>query len=223
MEPNDASDYSKVGYWDARYGVEAHYEWFPSVYESCVDHISNILCTANASNGDDELRVLHLGCGNSALPVDVQQRCARNGVNLQQVAVDYSATVIQNMSLRHARYEDVQWVIGDVRHLSEVPKVVSAAPFDVIIDKGTMDALQADSQCSTTDEDLMSMLHGVSSLLRRDATSLFLQITWEIPYLRLHVTKRPEFPWGANITTTFLGDSDVYRLYVYRVGSGKRL
>ena len=87
MEPESAADYSKRSYWDARYALEDSYDWFGSVYNSCLQYVfQSIESVFHASlklkslpdwekevlNGSPrEIKVLHLGCGNSALCGDI--------------------------------------------------------------------------------------------------------------------------------------------------------
>jgi hypothetical protein len=237
------------------------------------------------------LRVLHLGCGNSSLCNDLAVRCAAANIPLLQTAVDYSEVVIARMqqqeaadadaaaaeaaALRHANdpaassplppIPRVEWLVADVRAMPQIP----SRAYDLVIDKGTMDALQADKENETMDEDIAAMLLETSRVLavrdadNDDATaaaaaaglhapqttpsdasssasapavpsgaaplpaqpvaslwSVFLQITWEIPYYRLHHTKRAAYVWGAEneaIATCKLGDSDMYRFFRYNV------
>ena len=84
MEPESAADYSRKSYWDARYQVEESYDWFPSVYQTCVqfvfDSIESVVYSSQESSPDTNvvtpatqrvIKVLHLGCGNSALCSDI--------------------------------------------------------------------------------------------------------------------------------------------------------
>ena len=112
----------------------------------------------------------------------------------------------------------VQWLEADVRCMDSLP----SHSFDLVIDKGTMDALQADKENPTLDEDIEAMLREVSRVLKRrkGSRSTFVQVTWEIPYYRYHHTKRDEYAWGSreeSLSTFKLGGSDLYRFYRYDV------
>lgn len=97
--------------------------------------------------------------------------------------------------------------------------------YDVIVDKGTMDALQADKTNDQLDEDIEAMMAEVASLLRPSHAApqegevvlggggRFLQVTWETPYFRYHYTKRPEYGWGA---VSHKALSDMYYFFTYR-------
>lgn len=231
MEPEDVAEYARQEYWDDRYTKEAQYDWFNSVYDLVLDKIVAVAVDLHAARGDKSpITVLHLGCGNSALCKDLKLRCADIGIELQQTAVDYSAVVIAKM--RDLYQEDlgnsVRWVQADVRSMPEVLPA-GGVGFDLIIDKGTMDALQADKENPTLDEDIEAMLREVSRLLKpresegNGLKSVFVQVTWEIPYFRFHHTKREDYAWGTDegITTCKLGDSDLYRFYRYDVGNSQ--
>lgn len=244
MEPESTSDYSKQDYWDKRYEVEPEFDWFETAYKSCLELCMKALLravastnsnggapaaalsdgtpVAEASSSPDDVVVLHLGCGNSRLCKDMHVawgalpeglRCGRR---LRQIAVDYSPVVIEKMK---QKYDDlsvgVEWLVDDVRALQHIP----SRSVDVVIDKGTMDALQADKENEALDDHIDSMLQHVSRVLRCDrGVSLFVQLTWEIPYYRFHFTKRPCYAWGASEPEScFVGDSDLYRCYVYPV------
>src|SRR3989338_7281457 len=87
-KPKNAADYSKVSYWDSRYKQEPNYDWFSSVYAECVTRIMEELWSrfgpSSSSSSTDEtavektnnnkssqIRILHLGTGNSRLVHDL--------------------------------------------------------------------------------------------------------------------------------------------------------
>lgn len=231
MEPEDVAEYARQEYWNDRYSKEPQYDWFTSVYGIVLDNLVAVAVDLHTAKGSEApLTVLHLGCGNSALCKDLKLRCADIGITLKQTAVDYSAVVIANMRALHQEDlgDSVEWVQADVRSMPEVLPA-GGVGFDLIIDKGTMDALQADKENPTLDEDIEAMLGEVSRLLRPRGSegnglkSVFVQVTWEIPYFRFHHTKRENYAWGTGqgITTCKLGDSDLYMFYRYDVGSAQ--
>ncbi|KEG13425.1 hypothetical protein DQ04_01011080 [Trypanosoma grayi] len=228
MEPDDVAEYSRQGYWEQRYSKEEQYNWFPSVHEAAVKALCDELATvfaqrasAAARGGGDRpvLRVLHVGTGNSSLCSDLHEavRARQFPFTLEQVAMDYAPNVIEKMRTKYPPdvLPNTEWKVGDVRHLEDFRAL---GPFDAVIDKGTMDALEADKSSETTEEDVEAMLRGVDDLLAHaKGYGAFMQITWVVPYMRLHYTKRDAFGWGSQVRHTLLGDSDMYRLYVYTV------
>eukprot|EP00760_Papus_ankaliazontas_P039626 PhM_4_TR9736/c0_g1_i1/m.49936 len=251
MEPEAAEDYSKMEYWDRRYTQEPEYDWFQTVYSqclrSCVDlatkkirEASTTTTTTAASRAAVVVKILHLGTGNSklvrdlyfALQEEIKKKEDEDAVVVQQlhVAVDYSSVVIDNM--RSANKDilpesDVKWVVGDVRSLPSNPSISDVSQtYDLIIDKGTMDALQADKENDRLEEDLDDMLTGVSALLASPG-GCFVQFTWEIPYYRFHYTKKEKYGWCSNNnddnnnshfvspTAKRVEGSDMYYCFVY--------
>jgi hypothetical protein len=169
------------------------------------------------------IRVLHLGTGNSRLVHDLATswyaKCKEHNISnldLVQVAIDYSEIVIENMKKGDQPVvgPKVEWIVADVRDLSNiVPKQEQekqeseedqkerkqdeeALLFDVVIDKGTMDALQADKESDTLDEDIDAMLKETSRVLKSSTGSaIFIQVTWEVTPFRKHWTMREEYGW----------------------------
>ncbi|KAG5511611.1 hypothetical protein JKF63_07207 [Porcisia hertigi] len=232
------AEYSKQEYWDRRYTEEEHYDWFPSIYAACVTAaFEAIEAVFHAQNSPNEfngtLKVLHLGTGNSSLCADIRAAYEAKyptedlrPYRLVQVATDYSAVVIDHMKTKYGPphlLEDVHWEVADIRDLSRVREQWGPF-FDVVLDKGTMDALQADRANENMEDDIARMLIEVSKCVEgapgMRVYRRFVQITWEIPHMRLHyTTKNPvhTFAWGNNVTYHFLGDSDMYRMYTYEV------
>jgi len=73
-----------------------------------------------------------LGCGNSSLALHLYNDGYRNIVNM-----DYSSVVISAMQRRHKALQGVEWVVVDAMDMSEF----LPASFDVVLEKGTLDAL----------------------------------------------------------------------------------
>lgn len=228
---DDNADYGKKSYWDARYATEGHYDWFASVYPHCValalECVERVYERQRAHRAPGEpLTVLHLGTGNSALCADLHKAyCAKypderaRPYALRQVATDYSGVVIDRMRETYAAVPGIVWEVADIRDLAATRRAHGPA-FDLIIDKGTMDALQA-SDSADKDDDVAAMLREVSRCLEGGGRYReFLQITWEIPYKRLALTTGAgpgAFAWGDAVTCAYLSGSDMYRSFVYTV------
>lgn len=247
MESSSNAEYSNQFYWDKRYTDEKHYDWFASVYDACVtamfDAIEDVYRhQSQHPTYDGVLKVLHLGTGNSSLCADLRAAYERRypdgatrPYRLIQIATDYSLVVIQHMKELHAQdsasevacpLTDVFWEVADVRDLATI-RTQHGPFFDVVIDKGTMDALQTGENHADVEKNINSMLLEVSrsigGLMDRKPYRLFLQVTWEIPYKRLHYTTRNPsftFAWGSSVEYQYLDDSDIYRIYRYLVSGG---
>lgn len=196
---------------------------------------------------EEEFLILHLGTGNSSLVYDIYERYVKDyctsasslstspPFTLVQVAVDYSNVVIQRMQEKYKHLActsssnssgshppfNVHWVVADIRDLSRIRQEFPSG-FDLIIDKGTMDAFQADKENPNLDDDISRMLQEVSSSFRSSsAYAQFIQITWEIPPYRLFYTLGQEagypYTWKDKERHCLIGESDMYRFFTYEV------
>lgn len=244
--PEDNACYGKQSYWEERYKTEEQYDWFPSVYQNCLETIFSRIeevYEKQLANGSrqlgDNLLVLHLGTGNSALVHDLHQLYVKKYRHetsttttavplspppyiLFQVAMDYSDTVIDRMSTKYASLSaSIDWRVADVRDLSSIRHSYPSG-FDLIVDKGTMDALQADKKDEKMEENIRAMLSETSLSLRpANVYSQFLQVTWEVPLYRLFYTLDKDqglpYLWKDNERHCLVGDTDMYRLFTYEV------
>uniref|UniRef100_A0A8C6WDS1 EEF1AKMT4-ECE2 readthrough transcript protein n=1 Tax=Nannospalax galili TaxID=1026970 RepID=A0A8C6WDS1_NANGA len=125
--PEQNLDYCKVQYWDQRYkdaAVSGPYEWFG-------DFASFRALLEPELRPED--RILVLGCGNSALSYELFLRGFPN-----VTSVDYSSVVVNAMQVCHAHVPSLRWETMDARALS-----FPSGSFDVVLEKGTLDALLA--------------------------------------------------------------------------------
>lgn len=195
---HENSDYSKQEYWDSRYKQEPSYDWFQSRYNDILNLLELRMKDLDAAT----VKILHLGCGNSSLGPDLYKRGFKNIVNM-----DYSPIVIDSMAEKYAKeMPEMTWVTMDVRDLK-----YSNDEFDIVIDKAVMDTFQANKESETLDEDIDKMLEEVSRVLKPGGK--LLQITWEIPYLRLSWTKLEKYNW--DVVYEIVGEDDMYRLFTY--------
>lgn len=164
-EPNNA-DFQTQEYWDKRYAAEQpdeDFDWFKT-YKELKPIFDELI-------GDRNKRVLMLGCGNSTLTADM---VADGYVNITNL--DYSGIVIEKMRARHPTQD---WRVMDVRRLYEnADSLGGLGSWDVIIDKGTMDALMAEKgsvwdPSDTVRRNVESEIYGVLRYVRCDYLILF--------------------------------------------------
>jgi EEF1A lysine methyltransferase 4 len=121
-------------YWDKRYAsepAEEDFDWFKTYAE-----LKNIFDEIIQPQGKNS-KILMLGCGNSTLTSEMVADGYKNITNL-----DYSDVLIQKMK---ARFPDQDWRTMDVRELKEnANQLGGKESWDIILDKGTMDALMAE-------------------------------------------------------------------------------
>ncbi|PFH51871.1 hypothetical protein AMATHDRAFT_74735 [Amanita thiersii Skay4041] len=122
--PVKNEEYNSKEYWNQRYAQESAdgvtFDWFKS-YSDLAPLIYDLI-------PDRSSRILMLGCGNSNLSEEMWKDGFKNIVN-----IDYSPTVIEQMSRRNP---EMEWHEMDVRDLQ-----FGDNTFDIAIDKGTMDAM----------------------------------------------------------------------------------
>ncbi|CAG8796433.1 14507_t:CDS:2, partial [Racocetra persica] len=127
--PDDVSSYGTREYWNQRYSKEpsdVSFDWFKT-YKDLKPLFDEHLQNKGVS-------ILMLGCGNSTLSEDMYDAGYHNITN-----VDFSEIVIENMRNRCIDKVGMSWLVMDIRDLTFPEET-----FDVIIDKGTMDALMGD-------------------------------------------------------------------------------
>ncbi|KAK0552494.1 hypothetical protein OC846_002898, partial [Tilletia horrida] len=171
-EATSNAEFQTLEYWDRRYVAKAAqgeetFEWFKGYAE-----IKNVL---DELISDKNARILMLGCGNSGLSADMTADGYKNITNL-----DFSTVVISQMKERHP---DQDWRVMDVRKLREhSDELGGSGSWDVIIDKGTLDALMAEkgsvwSPSETVLENVAAEVEGVLDLLK-PGTGRFLYLTF---------------------------------------------
>jgi len=202
MLPETNEQYGTREFWDRRYSNEpedASFDWFKS-YED-VAHIMRDLIPDKSS------RLLMLGCGNSKLSEEMWDDGYKNIVN-----TDYSAVVINQMRRRHESLRpEMQWHEMDVRDLG-----FEDGSFDVVIDKGTMDAMMTakgdvwDPPQQIVD-DCTKEVDEALRVLKKD-TGVFVYITFGQPHFRKRFLTRP----GTSLEVKQLGEAFHYYLYILR-------
>lgn len=123
-----------------------------------------------------------------------------------------------------ARYPDLDWRVMDIRELREHAEELGGLDsWDVIIDKGTMDALMAEnaSVWSPSEQVLDNVTREVDGVLAyvrysrsllKPRTGVFLYFTFGQPHFRLPHMQRAEWTLSKRV----LGDMFHYYLYIGR-------
>eukprot|EP00929_Paragymnodinium_shiwhaense_P083208 TRINITY_DN44242_c0_g1_i1.p1 TRINITY_DN44242_c0_g1~~TRINITY_DN44242_c0_g1_i1.p1 ORF type:complete len:245 (-),score=71.29 TRINITY_DN44242_c0_g1_i1:383-1117(-) len=129
---SDSFDYSNASYWEQRYSKQTgNFEWYALKW--------SVLETPLGGHLRPEQQILHLGTGNSALPEQMHAAGYRS-----QVATDISKTVIEQMSkLYRQLVPGLKFSVEDALRLSFADE-----SFDVVFEKGTLEALSSDRNCA---------------------------------------------------------------------------
>jgi len=165
--------YGQPSYWDERYAADdGTYDWYCSL-TLLVDFLLPLL--------RPDHRILMLGCGNSELSAELHSAGFPLIVN-----VDISDHCIRKMADRHQALEPpMEWRVMDCRELT-----YPDADFDVVIDKGTMDALL----CGDGSYDNVYRTHcEVQRVLRPGGRCV--TVTYGEPKLRLEIFQRRKLHW----------------------------
>nr|CRX79111.1 hypothetical protein ls5930a1_00147 [Leucosporidium scottii] len=198
--PEHNSAYGTQEYWDERYAREAPdatFDWLKK-YEDMKPYIHQFV-------PDRSKRILHLGCGNSTLPIDMYD----DGYE-QQANLDYSSVVIEKQQALHGEVRPkMTWCTGDIRKLP-----FEDGSFDVCIDKGTMDAMmtQGGDPWNPPAEIMQACKEEVDEVCRVLAPGgIFLYLTWGQPHFR----KRHLVREGWTIQVEELGGESSFSYFLY--------
>ncbi|KAF8586366.1 S-adenosyl-L-methionine-dependent methyltransferase [Ramaria rubella] len=200
--PNANEQYETKEYWDQRYRNEApdaSFDWFKS-YSQISGIIDEFVMPKSS--------ILVLGCGNSTLSEEMYDAGYTNITN-----VDFSSVLIRNMRNKHAEGRPkMQWLEMDVRSLT-----FESQSFDVVIDKGTMDAMMTakGDVWNPSPQIIESCTKEISEVLRvlKPGLGVFLYLTFGQPHFRRRYLQRD----GTTLIVKELGDAFHYYLYVLKM------
>ncbi|ERS95206.1 hypothetical protein HMPREF1624_08417 [Sporothrix schenckii ATCC 58251] len=233
-DPHNDEVLSHAEFWDGRYSVavkegaeattestktaptdEPTHEWFRS-YSDLEPFLVKVLFGRPKCGPADNPSVLHLGCGDSVIPAELETRGYRN-----QLCVDFSSTVIQLMTARYAG-RSMRWQQMDVRHMADVP----SASVQVCFDKGTLDAMIHGSPWSPPDDVLDNTGRYLREVYRVLADEgVFVYVTFRQPhFIRPLFDKSLQSDDGRawNMELEILGDTEgTFNYYGWVITKGK--
>ena len=200
--PRAGKGYGLKSFWDERYATKSleDYDWlcdWSAVRESVVVPKKG--------------RILHVGCGNSVMGLEMAKDLECEVVNL-----DYSEEVIKSM---RRKYPGDAWVVGDATKL-DFPDDA----FDAVVEKGTLDALACGSDKSLG-------VRMVDECVRVAKRGSFVSISFGQPETRLRFFEESHGvsdKTTGHITTTkkILDDPRSEKksspVYIYSVRGGKK-
>ncbi|KAF8347789.1 S-adenosyl-L-methionine-dependent methyltransferase [Amanita rubescens] len=194
-------DFGSKEYWNQRYAEEsasdAHFDWFKS-YADLASYLHDLIPLRSS-------RILVLGCGNSKLSEEVMWDDGYKNI----VNIDYSSVVIEQLRQRHEIIRpEMEWLEMDIRDLK-----FEDGAFDVVIDKGTMDAMIKGSLWdppASVVEDCTKEVDEAIRVLRKDG--VFIYLSFGQPHFRKRYLTRP----GTTLEIKQLGEEFHYYLYIVR-------
>ena len=171
-EEQHVPEYASVKYWDKRYKVEkTNYDWYMnwSFFQPLLDKYVK-----------DKEKLLVLGCGNSTLSAEIGENYFS-----KIISIDISKNVIENMKKQYHDKPKLEWEYMDCRKTT-----FENETFDVVIDKGTIDALCCSTNSlanvSNTSEDMFRILK---------PGGYFIVITFGTPCQRLVEINHTKHNW----------------------------
>ncbi|MEE8410253.1 MAG: class I SAM-dependent methyltransferase [Myxococcota bacterium] len=174
--------YQDYSYWRQRYAdgdPEERFEWYQG-YRSGLKKLIRDRVPRDA-------RILMIGCGNSPLSEEMMTDGYTDIVN-----IDFVAQVIRRMAKCCADVDGLTWEVMDARDLT-----FPDASFDVVIDKGTIDAMDAGPT------NVAQICSEARRVLRPEG--LFIVVSVAFGITRMSQLNRPELGWHAEKRYVRLG------------------
>lgn len=186
-----STEHREATYWDKRYMVTAgeSYDWYmkyPRLSEALHRSIPH-------GTSKDRLRILQIGVGNSLLQENMMLDGWATGPDGVFENVDISAVAILQQQDRAEELHlpsALRYRTADCRNLDMYPD----ASFDLIIDKGTVDAICCGSNST---RNVRATLNECARLLRPGGQ--LIMITYGKPETRLFHLARPRFGWEVTM------------------------
>jgi hypothetical protein len=142
--PSTPHSFGDVEYWNNRFTKEEQFDWLAdfTVLEPWLEK-----ATAVRSGQNEKPQILHIGCGSSALSIQLRDLVE----SPKQIHnVDYSSIVIERNRQREielldsseATFEPTSWSTLDLLSASQILDLAASGErYDIIIDKSTSDAI----------------------------------------------------------------------------------
>jgi spermidine synthase/SAM-dependent methyltransferase len=156
--PERSGDFASKAYWDEFFAQRDAFEWYGE-YKDFREKLRPHLNRRQSGTEDSEgpVEVLVVGCGTSELSVQLHD----DGVG-HITSIDFSETVVDGMREKNAvPRPTMTWLTMDVTRMDGF----SDASFDVVVDKGTFDAVVSDD-CLEAKAAGAAMLEEIARVLR---------------------------------------------------------
>jgi ubiquinone/menaquinone biosynthesis C-methylase UbiE len=144
--PKERTAFADKKYWNDFNAKTSEFEWYGSYKQ---------LQAALAPYLQPGASLLVVGCGNSAFSAELYDA----GVTTNVANMDYDDRVIQTMAERNKARPQMKWQTDDMRVLS----TFEDASFDVVIDKGALDALMSSPEAKP---DALEMMASITRKLK---------------------------------------------------------
>ncbi|KAL2270158.1 hypothetical protein VTJ83DRAFT_2342 [Remersonia thermophila] len=214
MAETGGNELGTPSYWDKHYsdsdGATPAHEWLKS-FSELETFLERTLFTAPGLAPSDSPSVLHLGSGDSQIPLELASR----GYT-RQLCVDFSPAVVKMMTDRHASVPGIEWRLMDVRDMNSIPD----ASVDVAFDKSTLDVMIHGSPWNPPQDvkdNTSGYLREVHRVLKDNGR--FLCLTFRQPHF-VKPLLNPEGLWDLDMQV--LGDAGAFEYYGYLIRKAPR-
>lgn len=194
------SRFSKADYWEERYKkTTKEFDWFGTWNSDTAVRIKPEVEPFLPSQVNS---ILNIGCGNSRLGEELYNDGYRGIMN-----IDISQAVVDKMSQKFAGNSDLSFMQMDITNMT-----FADASFDVVMDKGTLDALYTGLPAGVK--------HAVAHIYRMlTPGGVFVSMSFGAPANRkdLNMTSGVEGTlggWGSFQTTVLRREDQDYHLYL---------
>ena len=168
-------DYGSPEFWEKRYKIEfLPFDWYLQ-WNELEPAISSYI-----TSDKEHLKSLVIGCGNSTMSNDMVEKSGYKNI----VSIDISASVIEKMKHRY-KNENLEWIQMDVADMK-----FQNDSFDLIFDKGTIDALTCSNDANLVIRNSSNELYRVLK-----PNGFLFMITFEKPIYRIPLMIHTKVPW----------------------------
>ena len=173
-EEEDAfSDYGSAQYWDSRYRDSRNpFDWYFG-WDKLAEKIGQFVKPSDSA--------LVIGCGNAEMSFDMLKEGFPRIVN-----IDISPSVIEQMKEKYAGEKRLEWMVMDCADLS----AFRDGEFDLVIDKGTFDAIM----CGQGSDDIIDRAMKENYRVLKNGGH-FIIVTFGSPSQRFPAMRRTRLPW----------------------------
>ena len=137
--PKDYSQFKDKQYWDSFFKTLKHkesFEWY-GAFPNYRETIFFVLAQLSQQNGKKkEFVIANIGCGNSTLAHDIV--AAYPAFLIHVDSYDYSEQVVAEMQAKNQAKDRLKYEVADL--LKPIPQEM-VGKYDIVIDKGTLDAI----------------------------------------------------------------------------------
>lgn len=151
--PRSRDEFGKQSFWDTFNEKTEEFEWYGS-YSQLSETVKRYVSTSS--------RVLIIGCGNSNFSSELYDSGVTNITN-----IDFDEKVINDMIIRNKSRNLMKWKVMDMKKLdfnnNNNNEEDEDIQFDVVFDKGALDALYSEPDCK---QDAIEMMDSISRVLK---------------------------------------------------------